>query len=785
MDKTLMRPLFRQKAEEILQPKKIDGTQVPKYAIGGLIPLAQAGMRLAAPTFKFLGKVGRQATKKAPGITGAAELGISAPFVAEGAGDVYEGITSGDYGQVATGLGEFGLGLLGGGRGLRTAAISKKVPANLKQPMKDVGKGIESFLPKGTGYASLGLMGTGAVFEDDEEAPKTKQQQAAEYQKDIQDRLIYTKPEYADSVGLESDLTQDVLIKPKVAIGLKDPKNEAEKRYDVNLKKLAKLNEVVQKFNVEKLSDLTDAQLKQLAIESNISEREVRAAAGKNPTKTIAAPAPTSGSNSAINSNNANAKNIQDGQYTEGNLEALKKERQTELQNAKSAVEDPLSSGFKQFRDKLNKMTGSDNDNLNNLIMMKAASTYLSGKTKERGTRGFLDITGQAMGDAANMMFQLALSQKNQDMELAKAYLSMQAKKSGQDTFKKGKDVLVELPDPNALGGVINKSFKEGEDGKLYERVTAPDGSQTFAEADIKKFPGARIRDVDNKTIATTSLDLFENKRGQDMVNFVIENAEKYAGANAKIDLFVEDIFGTFEALSAKAGGLGNVSSNVDGIIKTRLATDRTGGPRDMFGISSEKGAYFDVFKKEADRISERYDSDINSVLEERTINGIKTTKGAEDVYNQLKKEKMIGASFRPNEEDLRKYTKLALIEQRMKYLVANSNKKQDRLTQKDIDNAESLTKIIKFFGSPRTIKNNYMQLRQEFMNKAERDLSQYKIAGGPDSYIANNFFDVPGIQELYTKGYKEQAKKEFLSKKENVNKILGTIGDKAIIGKQ
>jgi hypothetical protein len=43
MDKTLMRPLFRDKATKLNQPRKIDGSKVPKYALGAAIQLGRAG----------------------------------------------------------------------------------------------------------------------------------------------------------------------------------------------------------------------------------------------------------------------------------------------------------------------------------------------------------------------------------------------------------------------------------------------------------------------------------------------------------------------------------------------------------------------------------------------------------------------------------------------------------------------------------------------------------------------------------------------------------------------
>jgi hypothetical protein len=110
-----------------------------------------------------------------------------------------------------------------------------------------------------------------------------------------------------------------------------------------------------------------------------------------------------------------------------------------------------------------------------------------------------------------------------------------------------------------------------------------------------------------------------------------------------------------------------------------------------------------------------------------------------------------------------------------MKYIVANANKSEDRLTQKDIDNAAKRTQIVQFFGSPRTIRQNYQNLKEEFINKSQGYIMQYKNAGGTEDGIAY-YMDVPGVKELYEQKNAEMRKKAMVQNKQSRNDILSTI---------
>ena len=742
MDKTLMRPLFRQKAEEILQPKKIDGTQVPKYALGAAIQLGRLGLqglgRLAQPTYQYLKTKAGPATSRflAKPSTQTGLAGLETYGIVEGADTIKQGIEEADPYKALSGaaMAVPGMAFLPGTLKKSGIASLRKAGEAIGEPTTKFGKFAAS--PKG-GYTALGT-GIGAQYLGADEPtvqPLSKAEQAEQYKKDVQDRLIYTKPTYANTVALESDLTQDVVVEPKRAIGLKNPKTKGEAIMAQQLQDIEAINQVAKKLGINDVTKMDDKQIKQVAIESNVNETDLRTLINK-PKQPITVPNPAA-KNEEITSkisgmDSAEVKNIVDA-----------RKRNLEL-----AKDNSLNSEFQAFKTKLNELTGADNDSLLNLVALKAAGNLMSGKTKQRGTRGFLEVGGKALTEAADDMMKLALTQKAQDMELAKAFLKTKADAAEGPGFLEG-DRTFSVTDPTVPGGKRNIKGLYGKDGKIYLRtannqvVLAPPG-----------FVGSEFKPNQDK-IAFYGYQLEENKRGAEMLDYVIANVEKTGGPKAAFGLLAEDVFGTFDQLGSMKG-MTQSSSSFDNEIKRQIEKNKN------FGANDREKA---INAKQADKMLSQYNKDIQDAA----------TNGGQRVLKQLQNAGIVAKNYRPTEEDLRKYTKFALIEQRMKYIVANANKSEDRLTQKDIDNAAKRTQIVQFFGSPRTIRQNYQNLKEEFINKSQGYIMQYKNAGGTEDGIAY-YMDVPGVKELYEQKNAEMRKKAMVQNKKSRNDILSTI---------
>jgi len=491
------------------------------------------------------------------------------------------------------------------------------------------------------------------------------------------------------------------------------------------LQDIEAVNQVAKKLGINDVTKMDDKQIKQVAIESNVNETDLRTLINKPKQPT---PGPKNPIAATVDTTN------QIPGMTNIEVQNLIKNRKKDLEGAKEISS--TSKEFQDFKKQLSEVTGENNDNLLNLVAMKAAGKLLSGKTKEKGVRGFLDIGGQTLESAANDMLQLALAQKAQDMELAKAFLKMKADQSQGPGFEAG-DKVFKIEDPNFPNNYYNVKGIRGKDGRQYYRDI---------NNQVKPVPPGAVGYETNENqdkINLYSANLEENKRGQQMINEVIKILPEEGPLNAAFNLVKEDIFGTLEQMAGKR--ILEEGGSFDAEIKA-LMRKNDGSKEQM---------------KQSDALIKKFDDE---------------TKGVKERAVQLYRKAEGGFLSRPTEEQLRKYAKLALIEQRMKYIVANANKSEDRLTQKDIENAEKNTKIIQFIGSAGKVRSNYLELQNEFRKKAEGFARQYRNAGGTESSMQYFKDTVPGIKEMYEMKQRENLKEQVLKDKQTVTNILTTI---------
>tara|TARA_R100001510_G_C7652622_1_gene210501 strand:+ start:495 stop:2756 length:2262 start_codon:yes stop_codon:yes gene_type:complete len=749
MDKTLNRPLFKKRAQEIHQ--QVNPKQVPKFFLGGIMQAGNMIRAGAAPVYRYLApKVSSFMNKPAvqTGIVGLEGYGIGV-----GSQDMAEGVAEGDTGKFLQGaaLAVPGAAFLPSSAKRSGIQALRETGEYLSPRMTDVAQALVRN-PGKTAIGSIGTGITGAYLSPDAIAQaKPAEMSNEDYAKDIQERLIYKeKPEYkpdpkkkvTENLKEYKESTKD--FTPYV-IGIENPLTEGEKALDAQLKTVAKVKEVANKLGVDPI-EATDEQLKQISIESNVDLSTLKTMVGQK----------DEGAATADNMPSPNNDGVPNITGNEGQAETqyLIDKRKRDVAGGKEISDSGTLAGqFAEFKTKLNEITGTSNDNLNNLLMMRVAGQLLSGKSPEKGIRGFLDIVGQTMGSTADAMIGLKLKQQDSDMKLAQAFLKMKADKAKDTGMLTGGDKTVRVSDPSVPGGFRNVRVSLGKDNKFYERVLNPDGTQGFVQA---TFTGTDVKRNDEK-LNKALMGLEDNRRGGKMVEFVIKNASE-GGTKAALGLLTEDAFGTFDFFAG--GNVGGDSSVIDDQIRAEMA--QTPG-REGLDFS---GGKVNIFAKESENMTKRFNSDLEDARE----------NGAERVEKQLKKAGIIAKNYRPTEDELRNYTRLALIEQRMKYIVANANKSEDRLTQKDIDNAAKRTQIIKYITSPRTIRLNYEQLREEFAEKAGSYLTQYKLNGGDELFIQENFMDIPGVALQYQRKNKEFMRNQNVTNKKTRQDILNTI---------
>jgi hypothetical protein len=429
MDKTLKRPLFKQKAMEAYKAKH--GGKVPGYVIGAAIQGVRA---LAAPTYRYLAP--KMASFFArPGVqTGL--TGLEAYGIGVGSREMAEGISEGDTGKFLSGAAYAvpGMAFLPSTARKSGIAALRETGEYLAPRATDLTEKIVGSPFKAAGaFTGLGVAGQVLSPDEAEAAQPTDEMTEEQYAKDIQDRLIYTKPVYSESF---SGAEQPSLVEPARPIGVKSPKTEGEKTLNAQLQQMEKVNEVADKLGVRDASKASDQQIKQIAIESNVDEPTLRNMIGR-PQKQSEVQGPPAPSVPTLTGNEG-----------EGELEYLRTKRKRDLSAAQE-----LGAGFKEFRNQLNEITGTSNQNLNDLIAMKAAATLLTGKTSEKGLRGLLDVGGQALGTTADSLLALKMAQQDSDLKLAQAYLQMKQKQGDGTKMLTTGDKTIRVNDPSVPGG--------------------------------------------------------------------------------------------------------------------------------------------------------------------------------------------------------------------------------------------------------------------------------------------------------------------------------------------
>jgi hypothetical protein len=106
----------------------------------------------------------------------------------------------------------------------------------------------------------------------------------------------------------------------------------------------------------------------------------------------------------------------------------------------------------------------------------------------------------------------------------------------------------------------------------------------------------------------------------------------------------------------------------------------------------------------------------------------------------------------------------LRLIEQRMKYVIANSNKGTDRLTVKDIESAAQRTRIFDLLDNPEQIKRNYQAIEKDLNAQFKRNAGTYVRNGGSKDYILSKYRNLTPVQQYLLK--QDEKSKEQVSGK-------------------
>ena len=731
MDKTLLRPLFRQKA---VHAQQIETGDIPQLWLGGITagiagigrgamagyrtlkgiraaraaagaPMGfQRGMQAAKPTYeagkRFMAKPGSQ-----KGLLGleAAGVGAGAEEMRRAAMDKESLIGSGPA-TYTGGLAMMYPGAVFGGKTFPKAfpkipgtATSAKVAGKLAKGPGPV------LLPLGFGASSMVERGAYQEIKDEEKYRLTPEV-LKEFQEKFQE-IGGDSSTIEDRIQLvESfNFTDEQKLRAYAALGLQDKVEET-----ISIMQGA---EAVPPIEGEVVTEGDPPQNIQGETESIAPANVVDEA-------TIPVEALQPGEQIAKGKAIMNAKKSADQEVTKFTLSARGKE---------------VAKEFADYKGALDSVTGGGDNT--NLLLLKMASGLMTGKSTQSGLAGLMDVAGQAMGPAVDTAIALGSQQKEYDNTLAMSVIkNMQERENllleaslegagGMNILPERQYVRVKTDD--FLGADTLEVGIDDESGRRVT-ITPGRGGEGFS---YSHGEGTAVK-PDTKRQATYNASMQNAAIGIQMARFVRAASPAVLGPNASVVQFQDNLSGALSAVGGYFDG-GDIQS-----IETynKIIDDsRANVMGNEEGLTQDE---LDARAKEADQLVSEF------VAKEEKLK--KTYNKALDVGD----EKRLALA------------RLGYIENRMAYLVANTYKPEDRLTIKDIEIAERNTKIIKYWTNPRRIQDNYKIIEQDMNTHFVRNAKAYvNIGGGSASFIYSNYQSIPIVRRNYQKKKEAEGK--------------------------
>jgi hypothetical protein len=362
----------------------------------------------------------------------------------------------------------------------------------------------------------------------------------------------------------------------------------------------------------------------------------------------------------------------------------------------------------------------------------------MSGKTAQSGVRGFLDVVGQSGSGVTDTAIALFSKEKDRRNDLAVAFLKAKEKQkpAGIQADKERRTVVVR--DPSLPFGA--RTVQVGTDKKTgldVMFVPTPDGSGT--QAVPMKYTEYTPVKVSTARLDKMRKQLSSIEQGYKFTQVVDSLPKEAFGLTAKGKLGFEKVTGAvgdaFELMGI--GDVGSASSNADAEIVDLITSDKIDDAGNI--VSSTEAE-----RKETEKVVNQYRKEVRSIMD-----GAKTSDG-----------------------ELDNITRARLIEVRMKYILANANKTEDRLTRADVQDAEQATKIMGLFTGEKEVRSSYRNLAKDLEAQFLRLSKNYVEAGGNEEFLLS-FEQMPYIRKIYADRANNDLRQNIA---QNQEQIIGTI---------
>jgi len=492
------------------------------------------------------------------------------------------------------------------------------------------------------------------------------------------------------------------------------------------------------------------------------------------------------------------------------------------IQEAREELNSTEKQSFDDFYSEFKKMTGENEDKGHYHALLKMGTSLMQSRSYDGGLSGFLTNLGEAGGEAADMLYQQYQQDKNLRRSLAsnyiehnrelekdalnygrqlsaaemgiaqematttlnmgenerarqigfrEKYLDYQNKlqlaniKAGEGGLKIKSQYTATIADKNYPGEVRTVILGTTENGRVVEAIQpGGTGAQEFIE------PTFNISEAE-PTKAT------ENDRA----NYIQQMNVSYDTAQTVKELAKIKKDGAFTGATGSAGAIvafkGKVDATVKGIAQSfgiKLYNDGNDS-RQLFDTTEDirikdrllAGAGPKTTAEDIAEINKQFDKEMS--------------ERANSTYQRNYAKKLIAAGgkqftiedFDNNQDVRRLVAKITVFEQRLKYLIADSLKGEDRLTVADINEAAKYTRLTGFFVNPQAViiglQDVILPVAQRNFEKAVRS---YKRSGGGDGLLYESY-----PESAYLESFKKKGQQKSVTDDQTQGAINNIIG--------
>tara|TARA_R100001015_G_scaffold12406_1_gene5233 strand:- start:3543 stop:6200 length:2658 start_codon:yes stop_codon:yes gene_type:complete len=490
-------------------------------------------------------------------------------------------------------------------------------------------------------------------------------------------------------------------------------------------------------------------------------------------------------------------------------------------------TEEGKVQSYDQYRKRFAEITGDNNEESANLAMFKWAMAMMTGRSNEKGLSGFLDIAGQAGMVYADDLAAIHAQNRAEEMQIANAFMAYeqdaQRYLSGLEQGRLSQIIQNErqimddkvADDQQLFNNRVAlyqlylekmKYMQEIEDAK-NESLAAPRKDQEFFVVDDENalFKRKKIRigfteegkrvkfefdENNNEIIVPIGPDeaqglslgkkLDTARLNKDLTSLIAMNQGlRFSKAVLDMEKVAKGSPGAVSQLLTDLGSLYRDWSPTAGGNLPRSAADFDTGIQDMLFSSTQLGT------------GERTRADnkaYNKLMKEFNKDREETEIAIADIRKNKENSKYISGEAKTlikNAKTEKQRQKLIddlallrLIENRMKYIVANANKGEDRLTVADVNDAAQNTAIIRFLMPSEKVDANYRAIQKELNLKYNDLAAKYIENGGNQRQLMKH--DYATIIAEYKAGLQAKEKQKLDSSNQNeslnnlINKVLG-----------